>query len=332
MKVYRHFEDLPVPAKPCVVTIGSFDGLHRGHQLLIERTTEKASENGQLSAVMTFEPHPAKILAPRFSPPLLMTHERKLSALSVFSLDFTLSQRFDSEFAELTARDFARVVLAERLSASEVVVGDDFTFGRGRQGMVEDLVELGREFGFRVDVVRRKSVEGILISSTRIRSFLLQGKARAAGMLLGRPYAISGQVVTGKGRGRTIGFPTANVKTDAEILPARGVYVCDFWIEGWTEGRLAVTNVGFSPTFGPGELGVEVHVLDEAGDFLSKIAMVGFVERLRAERTFASAQLLAEQIHKDIDQARFVGEYLNMGSVLHPLNGRQLDSGAAPRR
>lgn len=327
MKLYEHFEDLPRSPEPCVVTIGSFDGLHRGHQLLIGKVRQQAKEAGLQSAVLTFWPHPAKVLAPLYSPPLLMSPERKVRALESLGLDFTLVQRFDQEFAGLTAEDFSRRVLAEGLSARRVVIGDDFTFGRDRRGMAEDLLELGRQHGYEVEIVRRLSVEGMLVSSTRIRSFLLQGKVRGAALLLGRSYRIEGVVAPGRGRGRKLGFPTANVESDAEILPARGVYVCHLHLEGEPKGRWAVCNVGHNPTFGHQELGLEVHALSPPGELLEKRVAVGFIQRLRAEVRFESPEALAEQIQKDVDEAIRVKDQQNEGVEINGLDGIVLDSG-----
>ena len=332
MKVYQHYEDLPRPAEPCVVTIGSFDGLHRGHQLLIEKVRAHARESGQKSAVLTFRPHPAKVLAPLYSPPLLMSPERKVRALAALGLDLTLTQRFDQDFADLPAEDFSRSVLAEGLGSRRVVIGDDFTFGRDRLGKAEDLLELGKQHGFEVEIVRRLAVEGMLVSSTRVRSFLLQGKVRGAAVLLGRPYRIQGEVVAGRGRGRTLGFPTANVKSDAEILPGRGVYVCHFHVQGEPQGMWAACNVGHNPTFGHQELGVEVHVLSEPGQLLGKQVAVGFIQRLRAEVRFESPKALAEQIQKDVNAALKVKDELNGGVELDPVDGIVLDSGVVSHR
>ncbi len=332
MRVYRHYEDLPASAGPGVITIGSFDGLHRGHQLLIEKVSSYAQAHGLRPGVLTFQPHPAKVLAPGFSPPLLMSPDRKVRALGNLGLDFALVQRFDQNFAALSAEDFSKRVLAGGLCARRVVIGDDFTFGRDRQGMAETLVELGRRHGFEVEIVRRLSVEGMLVSSTRIRSFLLQGKVRGAAVLLGRPYRVQGEVVRGRGRGRGLGFPTANVKTDSEILPARGVYVCHLHIPGRERGIWAVGNLGHNPTFGHQELGLEVHALSEPGDLLGRQVAVGFLQRLRAEVHFPDPRALAEQIRRDVDQAlRLKGE-LSYPPRLDPQDGIVLDSGVVSQR
>lgn len=332
MKVFWHYEDLPRPAEPCVVTIGSFDGLHRGHQLLIEKVRSGARRSGILPAVLTFRPHPAKVLAPGYSPPLLMSPECRVRALEALGLKLALVQRFDQDFAGLSAEDFSRRVLAEGLCARRVVIGDDFTFGRDRRGMAEDLPGLGKLHGFEVEIVRRLSVQGMLVSSTRVRSFLLQGKVQGAAVLLGRPYRIQGEVVRGRGRGRGLGFPTANVETDAEILPARGVYACHLHVQGRARGMWAVCNLGHNPTFGHRELGLEVHALSDPGDLLSRRVAVGFLRRLRAEVRFPTTRALTEQIQKDVEQAARLKAEMKHPPELDPIDGIVLDSGVVSHR
>ncbi|MBW1807153.1 MAG: bifunctional riboflavin kinase/FAD synthetase [Deltaproteobacteria bacterium] len=325
MKVFEHYSNVPQPADSSVIAIGSFDGLHRGHQLLFERVRKLAKEKNCLAGALTFRPHPAKVLAPKFSPPLLMTHERKIEALESLGLDFTLAQKFDAVFADLSTEDFVRRVLVESLGVKVVVVGDDFSFGRNRQGLAEDLVDLGSQHGFEVEVVRRLAVEGMIVSSTRIRSFLLQGKVRGAKLLLGRTYLVPGQVVTGQGRGRTLGFPTANLAIQTDILPARGVYVCHFWQAGQKEAWLAVTNIGICPTFGPSKLSVEVHILDEkVAELAGQLVVVGFLERLRSEHRFDSPEDLCRQIEKDATQARAAALQYKADSNIHALDGVRL--------
>jgi len=332
MRLYADYQDLPSPGEPCVLTIGSFDGLHRGHRLLIDKVRAHARESGLQSAVLTFRPHPAKVLAPLYSPPLLMPPERKVRALEYLGLDLTLVQHFDRSFADLSAEEFSRRVLSEGLCARQVVIGDDFTFGRDRRGAAEDLKDLGKQHGFEVEIVKRLSVEGMLVSSTRVRSFLLQGKVRGAALLLGRAYHIEGEVVSGRGRGQKLGFPTANVKTEAEILPARGVYVCHFHVQGDLRGIWAVCNVGHNPTFGHQELGLEVHALSPPGELLGKRVAVGFIQRLRAEVRFESPQALAEQIAKDVEEAVRVKDQQNEGVELDGVDGIVLDSGVVSHR
>lgn len=326
MELYREFSRFPPDAAPCAVAIGSFDGLHLGHRLLLDRTRERAAEAGLLSGVLTFEPHPARALAPGLSPPLLMSYDCKIRALDHLGLDRVLNQRFTQAFAGLSPMAFSQKVLAGGLRAAVVVIGDDFSFGHKGQGRPEDLVAHGRQLGFEVEVVRRLAVEGMIASSTRIRSFLLQGRVRAAGLLLGRSYTVAGRVSTGAGRGRKLGFPTANLVTDAELLPARGVYVCHVWRVGWAYGRLAVSSIGTNPTFGPGPQTVEAHVLDLDEDLVDQTLALSFRERLRGEIAFGSAEELVAQIDRDVAKARQLARAYPEQPRLDPASGIDLDT------
>lgn len=304
MEVFSDYRALPPAPLPRVVTIGSFDGLHRGHQHLVARARALAQRAGGELCVLTFEPHPARALAPELSPPLLMPPRRKLRALCALGADRVLQQAFDKEFAAMEADAFVAEVLRGHLGAGWVVVGDDFTFGRDRAGRTEDLVRLGAAVGLSVEIVPRLAVEGITVSSTAVRSFLLQGNVGGAQLLLGRPYAVEGPVVPGFGRGRKIGFPTLNIATPAELLPAPGVYVCSVWDDPRRPALPAVTNVGTSPTFGPGKLRVESHLVGACGDWVGRPVALAFWERLRPEQVFGNVKALIAQIGRDVARAR----------------------------
>ncbi len=322
MRRYDDFSELQVDRNPCVVAVGSFDGLHLGHQLLFRQVIENASRMHAETGVLTFKPHPARVLAPRYAPPLIMPPERKLRALSRLGFDFTLQQRFDDEFAGFGAEEFSDRVLVNALHAGLVIIGDDFTFGRDRAGHAEDLARLGKRLGFEVSVIRRLAVEGMIVSSTRIRSFLLQGKVKGASLLLGRPYTVVGEVVHGAGRGRQLGFPTVNIKTDSDILPPRGVYACHFWSPGSATARPAATNIGVCPTFGTGQFGIEAHILDgEVADLSGQQVALGFLERLRPELRFDSPTSLQRQIGKDVLEAGEVLRLHGATAKIDPLNG-----------
>ncbi len=326
MGIYQHFDQLHPDQPPCALTIGSFDGLHRGHQLLLSRVLEAAGGKQLQSAALTFHPHPAKLLAPRLSPPLLTTYQRKSQGLSSLGLDVVLDQHFDHHFAMLSAEDFVRVVLVDKLHTAHVIVGDDFTFGRERRGLTEDLTRFGAKYNFSVEVVRRLCVEGVAVSSTRIRSFLLQGRTRAASLLLGRPYVIEGCVVRGDGRGHTLGFATANLQTQAEVVPGNGVYATYVWVESSPDALLGVTNIGTRPTFGENQLSIETHILDFQTDLVGKHFILGFIERLRSERTFANQDALIEQIDRDITETRAIDAGLGGRPSLSKLDGNLIDS------
>ncbi|MBW2700265.1 MAG: riboflavin biosynthesis protein RibF [Deltaproteobacteria bacterium] len=320
--VHRHYAQVKSTVE-AVVTIGSFDGLHLGHAHLLNRAKVLAEQRNLAPWVLTFEPHPARALAPDRSPPLLMGFERKMRALGQAGFS-VLAQEFDQDFAKLSPEDFARKVLGV-ISARMVVVGDDFTFGWQGAGRAEDLLRLGEEAGFGVEVVKKIAVDGMIASSTRIRAFLLQGQVEPAAALLGRPYLVAGRVEKGQGRGRALGVPTANLCSPAELLPARGVYVGWAFLSDGEPAHLAVTNIGVNPTFGPGPRTVESHLLDYEGELLDRPLALAFAARIRDEGCFDGPASLVAQIEKDIEQARFWAEFRPRPTAPHALEGILLD-------
>ena len=302
MEVFQSLESFPRRMRGCALAIGSFDGVHLGHRHLLEKLLERARRDKLAAGVLTFQPHPARVLAPELAPPLLMTTRQKLAALERLGLDFALQLPFDRQLAELSAREFAADILAGELAAKAVVVGEDFSFGRGREGSGRQLVELGRELGFQTELIEKIAVDGLVVSSTRIRAFLLEGRVEAAALLLGRPYFMEGTVVRGAQRGRSLGFPTVNIAAGEQLLPAFGVYACFFWAEG-EEAMPALTNIGVRPTFGEQAGAVEVHVPERRlEDLTGRQVELAFVSRLRPERRFSSAQALVRQIREDISR------------------------------
>lgn len=304
MRVYADWSEVRDVADSAV-TIGNFDGVHRGHQALLERVRRHTADTGT-AVVLTFEPHPVRVLAPELAPPLVCTRADKHRLLEREGVDVLLEQRFDREFAALSPRDFVDRVLARGLDARRVVVGYDFTFGRKRAGTTRTLAELGREFGFEVDVVPAREVgEGLVASSTKVREFVLAGRVEGAALVLGRPFHVNGTVVEGHRRGRDLGFPTANLDSPNELLPALGVYAG--WLD-WGQGaRPAVVNIGFNPTFGdaPSRPSVEVHVLDAADLALyGRACRLFFRARLRDEHKFADLEALKRGIAADCEAAR----------------------------
>lgn len=287
-----------------VVTIGNFDGVHLGHQALVAVSRERARAREGTAVVLTFDPHPARVLSPDRAPASLMTIAQKGEMLGALGADRVAVLPFTAELAGRKAGDFARVVLARALGARVVVVGEPFRFGRGREGDVETLRALGRELGFELVAVPPVLVGGSPVSSSRVRAALESGDVEGAGELLGRGFFVDGHVVQGAARGRALGFPTANVSPDNEILPATGVYAC--WSqEGGRGARIpAVANVGRRPTFGGGPLGLEVHLLDWSGDLYGRRLRVSFASRLRGERAFPTPEALVGQIESDVRDAR----------------------------
>jgi riboflavin kinase / FMN adenylyltransferase len=300
------YDDLP-PGESAfsrtVVTIGNFDGVHLGHQAILGRVCQRARELGGQAVVVTFNPHPVKVLRPEVNLPLLNTQEQKLRLLSDSGLDAVVVLPFTPEFAALAAREFVRKYFCQRLQAREVVVGNDYCFGRGREGNIDLLKEMGEIHGFTVQVVWPVEVDGAVVHSSLIRALLRLGKVVEAGRLLGRPYGVTGRVIQGKGRGaKLLGVPTANLLTANELLPAGGIYAV--WVRRGAATLAGVANIGTCPTFDNTELSLEVHLMEFSGDLYGESLEVQFVHRLREEQRFPSVEALAAQIHADIAAAR----------------------------
>lgn len=286
-----------------VVAIGNFDGLHRGHLALFERTKQRARERGAKAAVLTFEPHPVRVLAPRFAPPLILTFEEKLEGLEAAGLEAVVVQPFDRAFASTPPRAFVDDLLVRSLGVSGVVVGPDFSFGHKGAGKVSDLEAWLGEHGASVDVVPAVTEGGMVCSSTKVRELVREGRVDAAAVVLGRTYSLTGVVEDGDKRGRRMKVPTANLRTARELLPQIGVYATAAKLD---DGRVlpSVTNVGLRPTFDGEGLRVEAHVLDFEGELYGRPLELLFYERLRDERKFPSADELRRQIAQDVADAR----------------------------
>jgi riboflavin kinase/FMN adenylyltransferase len=303
MYVIYNLEDLRRPLKNPVLTIGNFDGVHRGHLALFEQVKERAEELQGQSAVMTFEPHPIQVMKPTDGPRLITPTPQKLELIEKAGIEVLLCLRFTREFAAIAARDFVKNILVDRIGIKELVVGYDYTFGHNREGNISLLREMGDRLGFVVHLVGPVHVNHALVSSTSIRNLVQEGKLDEAKVLLGRDYQLQGKVVKGHNRGgRLLGFPTANLQVKDELLPRVGVYAVTVVIDGKVYN--GVTNVGYNPTFGDTPLTVETHILDFSGDLLGKTIRVNFLKRLRDEKTFRSIEELSEQISKDIRQAK----------------------------
>jgi riboflavin kinase / FMN adenylyltransferase len=285
-----------------ILTIGAFDGVHRGHQALIASVIERARATGRQAALMTFHPHPAVVLAPARAPKYLTTPGEKIALLEELGLDVVVLLPFNHDVANTTAQDFMRMV-RERLGLRELWVGADFALGRGREGNVDRLRELGQEMGYEVHVVPPVIEGGAPISSTRIRALIQHGEVAEAAQLLGRYPSVSGEVVSGARRGRQFGFPTANLEVrDERAVPANGVYAV-FALLGATRYP-AVANVGVRPSFDNGERTVETYIFDFDQEIYGCDLVVEFVARLRDERRFREIDELIAQIERDSEQAR----------------------------
>ena len=302
MRLFHGYENAEI-ARPTVLTLGVFDGLHLGHQLVMRTVVERARAVGAVPTVITFDPHPRAVLHPESAPPLLQTLDQKVEALGMLGVEQTIVIRFTPEFAQVPAEEFLADVAHERLQAREVYLGRGFAFGRGREGNIELLRAVSQRLGFRAEEVPEVRLRGQRISSSRIRELLLGGRVNLARRMLGRPYGVEGRVVRGAERGRQLGFPTANLHPQNRVIPRGGVYVTATLIEGaW---RRSVTNIGVRPTFeGAAEPSIETFVMDWGGDLYGDVVRVRFLRRLRDERRFASVEELKRQIDADTERAR----------------------------
>lgn len=303
MQVFRHLDEVRGTLDGCAVAIGNFDGIHLGHRELLLQTRRLAGERGAPSVVLSFEPHPAKVLSPDFAPLLITTTERKIALLEGEGVDALVLQPFDKAYAATPPEAFVERDLLGSLGARDVVVGYDFTFGKGRAGDPEVLARLGHP-RMRVHTVPPFHENGLVVSSSKIRELVLEGRVEPAARLLGRPFLLDGIVVPGRGRGRTIGYPTANVAPRTELLPANGVYTVLAAVEGVAGAVGGAANIGRKPTFGEEERTVEIHLFDTDQDLYGREMAVAFLHRLRPEVRFGSVEELVEQIGKDVREAR----------------------------
>src|SRR5215471_4857178 len=305
-----HGTDSANIARPTVLTLGVFDGLHLGHQLIMKTVVDRARAIGALPTVITFEPHPRAVLHPQSAPPLLQTFDQKIEALGVLGIEQTIVIHFDQAFSQIRAEDFLREVVGGRLQAREVYLGRGFFFGHNREGNIDLLRTVSSRLGFHADEVPEVRLRGRRIGSTRIRELLSEGRVNLARRMLGRPYGVEGPVERGAQRGAGLGFPTANIRPHNRVIPRSGVYVTAALIDG--QWRRSVTNIGTRPTFYDGRgMSVETHIMDWAGDLYGDVVRVRFLHRLRAEQKFGSIDELQKQIESDV---RFAERYFRNGA------------------
>lgn len=303
MNIIYDLNELKEPLRNPVLTIGNFDGVHKGHLVLFDKVKARAKAIDGQSAVMTFEPHPIKVMKPGNGPPLITPIKQKLDLISNAGIDVIFCIPFTRQFASISAENFVQDILVDRLGIKEIVVGYDYTFGTKRLGNIGLLQEMGDKLGFKVHVVDPIRLEDSLVSSTSIRELVQKGDLSETKKLLGRDYQICGTVVKGKNRGgRLLGFPTANLKLIDELIPKGGVYAVTAIINDRT--YYGVTNIGYNPTFGDQALSVETHLLDFSEDILGETIRVNFIKRLRDEKTYGSVEELAEQIAQDVQEAK----------------------------
>ena len=310
MELVRGTAALKRPLRHPVLTIGNFDGLHVGHRAIMKTVLARARALGGEAVVYTFDPHPRKVLQPERAPRLLTTLEQKLELLEEIGIDVAIVERFDRAFANTQPEIFVREHVHRRIRPMEVYVGYDFHFGRDREGSMRLLTETGPRLGFSVTIIPEVTIDGRDVNSSRIRELLAQGDVAEAERLLGRPFRTRGKVVEGLKRGRTLGFPTANLAPENEVLPQAGVYAG--WLRFLDDGDPArgvdlpaVTNVGLRPTFGDDRGYVaEAHLIDFSGEIYGRWVDLSFERRLRGEQIFSGPDALKQQIQLDIVEAR----------------------------
>jgi len=314
MKIFHGIDNANI-AKPTVLTLGVFDGLHLGHQRIMKRVVERAGAAGAVATAITFDPHPRAVLHPESAPPLLQTLDQRLANFEVLGIEQAIVVKFDREFASQPAEQFLLDVVHDRFHAKEVYLGHGFAFGKDRGGNIELLKKMGAELGFVADEVEEVQVRGQRVSSSAIRRLLSEGRVNLARVMLDRPYGVEGVITRGNRRGHTIGFPTANLTPTNRVVPKFGVYATATLIDGvW---RRSITNIGVRPTFeDASEPSIESYIFDFDGDLYGDVLRVRFLHRIRDERKFSGIDELRAQIEKDTARAR---NYFNRPGVRNML-------------
>ncbi len=308
MRIFDTSETLDASTRGCILTVGNFDGLHAGHQALLRAVVERGRELGRPTALYTFDPHPRRVLYPDSSAACLMSWDQLVAGVREARIDFMIREHFTLEFASLSPEAFLRDILARRVAPLEIFVGRDFHFGKGRRGSGDTLARAAPEFGIRVAIIPQVRVGEEDVSSSRIRSLLEEGRVEAAAACLGRPYTIWGAVVEGARRGRELGFPTANLDPENELIPQPGVYATRVRLLTQDDASVpslpSVTNIGTRPTFDAHQIGTEVHLIDFSDDLYGRRLELAFHARIRPESRFPGPEALARQIADDVEQAR----------------------------
>lgn len=301
MKIFHGTENANIQ-KPTVLTLGVFDGLHLGHQRIMQTVVERAKAVEAIPTAITFDPHPRAVLHPESAPPLLQTLDQRLANLELLGIEQTIVIPFDREFASQPAEDFLHEILHDRLHAKEVYLGKGFAFGKERGGNIALLKKMSSELGFHADEVEEVRLRGQRISSSRIREMLAAGRVNLTRRMLGRPYGVEGVIIRGNRRGHTIGFPTANLKPHNRVIPKFGVYATATLVDGtW---RRSITNIGVRPTFeSDAEPSIETYLFDFDGDLYGDVLRVRFLHRIRDEHKFNGIDELKAQIEKDSARA-----------------------------
>jgi len=306
MDLVEHIDKIEKPYNNAVITIGNFDGVHIGHQALFHEVIEKADAIDGTSIVMTFEPHPVRVLRQNGHPPLITLYEQKVELIESSGIDVLICIPFTLEFAAISAEEFVKDILLTRIGMKAIVVGEDYTFGKNRKGDIKLLQTYAKNYGFEVivaDWILALNKSSDRISSTQTRELVIEGRVAESQKLLGRYYQIRGVVTTGRNRGgRLLGFPTANIILHDELCPKTGVYAVT--VEFGSKTHKGVANIGYSPTFGDQVFSVEVHILDFDENIYDRKIRVNFIQRIRDEKKFSNISELSDQIKKDIVKAR----------------------------
>lgn len=302
MEVFEGYKNLKQKFLNPVVTLGNFDGVHLGHQEIFSRVRERAKEIQGTSLVYTFHPHPLSVLTAGRQFLNITTLEEKLKLIEKAGIDVVICEPFTLEFSQLTAEEFVKNILWGQIGTKEIFVGEDYTFGSKRQGNIYFLSTMGKSLNFRVKIIESQVKDSIIVKSSKIRELIQMGEVEIARRLLGRYYSIAGQVIKGKGRGITLGYPTANIKPNKALHPGIGVYAV--WVKYENNQFPGAMNIGYNPTFSGPELSFEVHILDFNRDLYGKEIEISFVVRIREEKAFASPDELREKIDKDVSEAR----------------------------
>lgn len=304
MRIVRDLSELSAPLENAVVTIGNFDGVHLGHREIFRRVVARAHAIGGTSVVLTFKPHPLKVLAPESAPRLINSYAEKERLIEASCIDVLVCLAFTRKFAALSAERFVEEILVEKLGTRHVIVGYDYAFGSRREGDIEFLKRKGDELGFGVEELQPIAEDETVYSSTRIRRMLMAGEVVQAVRFLGRHYTLEGRVVGGERRGKKLGFPTANLETDKDLLPKPGVYAVK--VRRGEDLLDGVVNIGCNPTFCLEGTSVEVHLLDFSEEIYGETLRLYFIERLRGEKRFPSVEALVRSISADVEKAREV--------------------------
>lgn len=317
MKIFHGTENANIQ-KPTVLTLGVFDGLHLGHQKIMQTVVDRSAEVSAVPTAITFDPHPRAVLYPETAPPLLQTLDQRLANFEVLGIEQAIVIHFDRDFANQPADDFLHEIVHDRLHAKEVYLGKGFAFGKNRGGNIELLREMSKELGFFADEVSEVQLRGHRISSSKIRDLLDTGHVNLARRMLGRPYGVEGVIIRGNRRGHTIGFPTANLHPHNRVIPKFGVYATASLVDGvW---RKSITNIGVRPTFGKDlEPSIESYIFDFDGDLYGDVLRVRFLHRIRDERKFNGIDELKEQIERDTRRALNYFDYQGVRNMLEIL-------------